>query len=90
MDIFAISAYNLWDKPESQSFIWLENVGGMKYVKHPVSNHPTHLITLSAGDFNQDKEIDFVTGGMHTYPPFDRMGRITLWINKWSEVMGKV
>jgi len=90
MDIFAISAYNLWDKPESQSFIWLENVGGMKYVKHPVSNHPTHLITLGAGDFNQDKEIDFVTGGMHTYPPFDRMGRITLWINKWSEVMGKV
>jgi hypothetical protein len=22
-----------------------------------------------------------ITGGMHTYPPFDRMGRITLWTN---------
>lgn len=83
-DIFAISAYNMWEKSEAQSFIWLENVGGMKYVKHKVSNNPTHLLTLDAGDFNGDGEIDFVTGGMHTYPPFDRMGRITLWINTWQ------
>ena len=89
MDIFAISAYNSWEKSEAQSFIWLENIGGMKYIKHKVGNNPTHLITLAAGDFNQDGETDFVTGGMHTYPPFDRMGRITLWINKWPAIKGR-
>jgi hypothetical protein len=36
---------------------------------------------LSTGDFNNDGLTDFVTGGMHTYAPFDRMGRITLWMN---------
>jgi hypothetical protein len=25
--------------------------------------------------------MEIITGGMHTYPPYDRMGRITLWIN---------
>jgi hypothetical protein len=85
-DIFAISAYNMWEKADAQSFIWLENRGGMKYVKHRISNNPTHLLTLDAGDFNGDGEIDFVSGGMHTYPPFDRMGRITLWTNTWKEL----
>jgi hypothetical protein len=32
-------------------------------------------------DFNNDGLIDVVTGGMHTYTPYDRMGRITLWMN---------
>jgi hypothetical protein len=25
--------------------------------------------------------MDFVTGDMHAYPPYDRMGRVTLWMN---------
>jgi hypothetical protein len=32
-------------------------------------------------DFNNDGQMDFVTGGMHAYPPYDRMGRVTLWMN---------
>ncbi len=86
MDIFVISEFNLWIKPESQSFIWLENIGNMQYVKHPVSNNPTHLLTFDIADFNKDGETDFVTGGMHVYPPFDRKARITLWINKWRDL----
>ncbi|NTV83148.1 MAG: VCBS repeat-containing protein, partial [Bacteroidales bacterium] len=30
------------------------------------------------GDMNNDGNMDFITGGMHAYPPYDRMGRITL------------
>jgi hypothetical protein len=81
LDLFCVSAFNLWEKPESQSFIWLENTGNMQFIRHDIANSPTHLLTLEMGDFNNDGLMDFVTGGMHTYPPFDRMGRITLWLN---------
>jgi hypothetical protein len=80
IDLFAISAFNLWEFSDSQSFIWLENAN-MQFVKHNIANTPTHLLTLESGDFNNDGLTDFVTGGMHTYPPYDRMGRITLWMN---------
>lgn len=53
----------------------------MQFKKHNIANSPTHLLTLESGDFNNDGLIDFVTGGMHTFPPYDRMGRVTLWMN---------
>jgi hypothetical protein len=80
-DLFAVSAFNLWEDPAAQSFIWMENTGGMQYTKHDITSNPTHLIILDKGDFNRDGLTDFVTGGMYPYPPFDRMSRITLWIN---------
>ena len=80
-DLMVVSGFNLWDKPESESAIWLENVGGMQFKKHGVASSPTHLITMDLGDFNNDGNMDMVTGGMHVYPPFDRMGRVTLWMN---------
>ena len=81
MDIFVVSAFNSWEKPEAQSFIWLENDGKMQFKKHNIANSPTHLLALELGDFNKDGLMDMVTGGMHAYPPFDRLGRITLWTN---------
>ncbi len=80
-DLFAVSTFNLWDNPASQSFIWLENNGKMQFVKHDITNSPTHMITLDIADFNGDGEPDVITGGMHTFPPFDRMGRVTMWLN---------
>jgi hypothetical protein len=41
---------------------------------------------MEPGDFNNDGKTDFVTGGMHAYPPYDRMGRITLWMNNASVI----
>jgi hypothetical protein len=81
MDLFAVSAFNIWDNPDSYSFIWLENDGSMNFTKREITKNPTHLLTCEPGDFNNDGLIDVITGGMHTYPPFDRLGRITLWTN---------
>ncbi len=84
IDLFVISGFNLWENPDSQSFIWLENIGNMQFRERGIANSPTHLLTLELGDFNNDGLMDMVTGGMHTYPPYDRMSRITLWINNGS------
>jgi hypothetical protein len=81
LDLFAVSAFNLWENLEAQSFIWLENVGEMQYIKRDITNDPTHLIVMEPGDFNNDGLMDFITGGMYPYPPFDRMSRVTLWLN---------
>ena len=81
IDLFAVSAFNIWDSPESYSFIWLENDGKMNFIKREITRNPTHLLVCEPGDFNADGLVDVVTGGMHTYPPFDRMSRITLWTN---------
>jgi len=81
LDLFVASAFNIWDNPESNSFIWLENDGNMQFTQHEITNDPTHLLTCEPGDFNNDGLIDVITGGMHTYPPYNRMGRITLWLN---------
>jgi hypothetical protein len=81
IDFFAVATWNLWDKPESQSMIWLENIDNRQFVKHDITSNPTHIIACDPADFNNDGLIDVVTCGMHTYQPYDRMGRITLWIN---------
>jgi hypothetical protein len=86
LDIFVVSAFNMWDDPASQSFIWLENDGKMNFIRHDITNNPTHILTLELGDFNQDGQVDMVTGGMHVYPPFDRIARIKLWTNNWQNV----
>jgi len=88
LDLFAVSAFNLWDKPESMSLIFLENDGKQQFTRHDITNNPTHLITLELGDFNNDGLMDMVTGGMHAYPPYDRMSRIVLWMNN-GKLSGK-
>lgn len=53
----------------------------MEFVKHAIAKSPTHLLSLGVGDFNNDGLMDLVSGGMHTYPPFDRMSRVDIWMN---------
>ena len=83
LDLFVVSAYNHWDNPRSQSMIWLENDGRMRFSRRDVTNMPTHIQALDQGDFDGDGKIDLVTGGMYSYPPYDRMERVVLWTNQW-------
>jgi len=89
IDLFAVSCFNTWEDPEAQSFIWMENTGNMQFVTHGLASNPTHLLTFELGDFNNDGLMDMITGGMHVYPPYDRMGRITLWINNGKSLTKK-
>ena len=83
LDVVAVSAWNLWEKPEAQSMVWFENMGKMSFVSHDLTNAPTHLITLEAADMDRDGRIDLVSGGMHFYPPYSHQSRVTLWRNDW-------
>ena len=83
LDIGVVSAFNKWDDPEAQSMIWFENDGEMGFKPRDLASDPTHLLVLDAADMDGDGWVDFVTGGMHAYPPFDRMSRVLLWRNNW-------
>lgn len=82
LDLVVVSAYNYWDDPASQSMILLENDGQMRFSRRDVTNMPTHIQGLDQGDFNNDGEVDLITGGFHVYGPYDRMDRVVLWINQ--------
>jgi VCBS repeat protein len=84
LDVAVVSAYNAWDDPAAQSLVWLENDGHMRFALHDAANTPTHLITLAIGDLTGDGRPDLVTGGMHISRPYDRMSRLTMWINGWQ------
>ena len=85
LDIVVVSSFNKWDDPRAQSMIWFENDGKMGFTPHDLTSDPTHLLLLDTADMDGDGWVDFVTGGMHAYPPFDRMSRVLLWRNRWPE-----
>jgi hypothetical protein len=89
LDVIVCSSFNLWEQPTAQSLIWLENDGHMKFARRNIANAPSHLLALELADFNGDGELDAVTSGMHVYPPYDRLGRVTLWTNHWGKPAAK-
>ena len=84
LDVAVVSAYNQWDDEAAHSLVWLENNGQMQFAMHRIARSPTHLITLAAGDLDNDGDADLVTGGMHISGPYDRMSRVTVWSNGGS------
>ena len=84
LDIAVVSAYNNWANPAAQSLVWLENDGRATFTLHDLASAPTHLVTLAIGDLTGDGRPDLVTGGMHMSWPYDRLSRLTLWVNAWG------
>lgn len=83
LDIVVVSLFNYWDRPDAASMVWFENDGSMGFTVRELATTPTHLLALDRADMDGDGWVDFVTGGMHAFPPFDRMSRILLWRNHW-------
>jgi hypothetical protein len=84
-DVAAVSCYNFWEKPDSQSIIWFENDGNMKFTQHDISHSPTHLISVETEDMNGDGKPDLISARMDVYQPFTNDGRVVLWVNHWGQ-----
>lgn len=80
LDVVVACTFNDWEDPASPSLVCLRREDDGTFTTHPVTANPTHIQTAAEGDFNGDGRMDFVTGGMHTYPPHDRMSRVVLWL----------
>ena len=82
LDVVVVSANNDWNDPNAPSLVWLENDGRMRFAMHAIASSPTHLMTLAVGDLDGDGKPDLVAAGMHINRPYDRMGRVTAWMNR--------
>lgn len=81
-DVALVSMANVWDEPERASLVWLENDGKAVFKSWQIASSPTHLITVALGDVNGDSRNDIVAGGLHIRGPYNRLGRVTAWLNK--------
>jgi len=81
MDIVACSAYSDWNNKNRNvvSLMWFRNDGKMNFEPHALARAPKDIITLAAGDLDGNGRPVLVTGGFYIYPPYDAMGRVTLW-----------
>ena len=81
MDVVAVGAYADWNNKNRSaiSLTWFRNDGKMNFEPHVLANEPKDQITLAAGDFDGNGRPVLATGGLYIYPPYDSMGRVTLW-----------
>jgi hypothetical protein len=79
MDIVCVSGFNDWQNPEAPALVVFRNDGKQNFTMHVLAHAPIQLITCAAGDLDGSGRPSIVTAGFYSYPPFDRMDRITLW-----------
>jgi VCBS repeat protein len=79
MDVVCVSGFNDWANREAVSLVAFMNDGKMNFTMHVLAHAPTQLITCGAGVLDGSDRPSIVTGGFYSYPPFDKMDRITLW-----------
>jgi hypothetical protein len=81
MDVVASAAYSDWNNKNRNvvALMWFRNDGKMNFEPHALARTPKDQITVAAGDFDGNGNPVLVTGGFYIYPPYDSLGRVTLW-----------
>lgn len=79
MDVVAISAFNDWTDPKAVALMAFTNDGKMNFTPKVLARAPIQLMSCAVGDLDGSGRPAILAGGFYAYPPFDRMGRLTLW-----------
>jgi hypothetical protein len=82
LDVVLVSMFNDFRRPGAASVVWLENDGKQNFRAWQIADSPTNLATVAVGDLNGDGRADVVAGGLHLLEPFDRQGRLTMWLSE--------
>ena len=59
-----------------------ENDGQQEFTTWAISDHPTHLVSVACGDLDGDGKDDIVAAGLHRDPPYHRLGKVSVWMNR--------
>jgi len=79
MDILCTSGFNDWSKPGAISLVAFMNDGRENFTAHVLAHAPIQLVSCAAADLDGSGRPSLVTGGFNSYPPFEKMSRITWW-----------
>jgi Tfp pilus assembly protein PilF len=83
-DVVLCSMAGDWESPGAASLAWLENNGAQRFAQHALAADPNMLVTAACGDLDGDQKPDIVAGGLHMYPPYQRLGRLSAWMSRAS------
>jgi hypothetical protein len=81
IDVVLACMFNDWRRMGSAGLVWLENDGKQNFTTWQIADRPTHLATVASGDLNGDGRADIVGGCLPLMEPFDRAGRLTVWLS---------
>jgi hypothetical protein len=81
MDVVLVSMANDFRREEHASLIWLQNDGEQQFTAWQLDSEPIHLVTVACGDIDGDGAADIVAGSLNMRAPFERIGRVTAWLN---------
>ena len=79
MDVMLVSCFQDWQHAHQASLVLFRNDGQMNFTPEPLAMNPTHLVSLTVGDFDGNGTPVPVTGSFHTFPPWDHLRRISIW-----------
>ncbi len=82
LDVVLACMFNDWRRPGTASLIELVNDGAQNFTPRQIADRPSHLATVVCGDLNGDGRADVVAGSLPLMEPFDRLGRITVWLSR--------
>ncbi len=81
LDLVLVSMTNDWITPGTASVVWLENDGKENFTTWQIDTDPINLATVAVGDLDGDKKPDIVAGGLHVHKTFQRVERVSVWLN---------